>query len=136
MVKAWSPTRTAVLAASVMALGSVSVGLWLWRGQPGPKLDCPAEQVRLGPDGVATCGPGAELAAAAKLTVGAKLELNRATAEDLAAIDGVGPALARAIVEARTARGSFKVWEDLDTVPGVGPARLEALKAVATLETR
>jgi competence protein ComEA len=133
---AGGPNRTAVLAASAAALGAIALGAFWWQGREGPGLDCPPDQVRVGADGVASCGPGKEPSAPAKLTLGAKLDLNRASAEDLAAIDGVGPVLARAIIDARTALGGFKGWDDLDSVPGVGPARLETLKAVGTLDSR
>jgi competence protein ComEA len=126
--------RTAVLAASLIAFGAISVGALFWQRRPGPALDCPPDRIRVGADGVALCGPGKEPTAPQKLTAGAKLNLNRANAEELAAIDGVGPALARAIVEQREKKGGFKSWEEVDQVPGVGPARLDGLKAVATLE--
>lgn len=130
-----APNRTAVLAAALGALGAASVGVWALATRPGPALDCPPSQVRLDENGVATCGPGAEPAAAQTLALGARLPLNRASAEELAAIDGVGPALARAIVEARARRdGGFASWDELDAVAGVGPARLSALQAAATLE--
>lgn len=130
-----APNRTAVLAAALLALGAASVAVWSFSTRPGPALDCPPGQVRLDAQGVATCGPGAEPGAAQKLALGARLSLNRASADELAAIDGVGPALARAIVEARAQRdGGFTSWEELDGVAGVGPARLAALQAAATLE--
>lgn len=129
-------SRTAVLALVVLALAAVSVALWWLRGRPPRKLDCPPEQVRLSADGVARCDPGGRGAlpsAAARLTAGARLDLNRATADDLAAIDGVGPALARALVEARQQAGGFTDWDQVDQVAGVGAARLEGLKAATTL---
>lgn len=126
------PGRTAVLAVCLLGLGAVSVGVWQYSSRPGPSLDCPPDQLRVGADGVATCAAGTPLSAAARLTAGAKLSLNTASAEDLAAVDGVGPALAKAIVEARGDAG-FGSWDDLDRVPGVGPARLQTLKAVTTL---
>ena len=45
----------------------------------------------------------------------------------LAALPGVGPALARRIVEDRQKRGAFGGTEALDGVPGVGPRLLERL---------
>jgi len=67
--------------------------------------------------------PGAKL-----LTLGLPLDLNRATADDLAAIPGLGPALARRIVDFRTARGPFKQIEDLREVSGIAPQNLQKLK--------
>lgn len=119
----------AVVVVAGLAIAAAVAGAFVWPSSK-PALDCPPEQVRLGPDGVARCGPGAELPAGAKLTIGAKLDLNTATADDLAELPGIGPALAKAIVDARAQRdGGFRDWDALDTVPGVGAARLDTLKA-------
>ncbi len=125
------PRAVAAVAAVALAVGVGGYFLW-----PSTKsaLDCPADQVHLGPDGVAHCGPGEPLPAGARLTLGARLDLNQATAEDLAQLPGVGPSLANAIVEERKRRGGFKTWDEVDAVSGVGPARIETLKA--TVEIR
>ena len=98
-----------------------------------PSLDCAPEDVHLGPDGVARCGPGAPLPAGSKLTVGALLDLNHATAEDLAQLPGVGPGLAKALVDERTRLGGYKSWDEVDRVPGIGPAKLTTLKAMVEI---
>jgi len=82
-------------------------------------------QVEVTPDGgyrIAAM-PGAKL-----LTLGLPLDLNRATAQDLDAIPGLGPALAQRIVDYRTAHGPFKKTEDLGEVSGIGPQNLPKLK--------
>jgi competence ComEA-like helix-hairpin-helix protein len=56
------------------------------------------------------------------------ISLSSATAADLEALDGVGPALAARIVEWRQAHGGFSSVDQVDDVPGIGPARLEALR--------
>lgn len=58
-----------------------------------------------------------------------KLSVNVATAEQLDALDGVGPAMAAAIVQLRTKLGGFRSLEQLDDVPGVGEKRLASLRA-------
>jgi len=62
------------------------------------------------------------------MTLSLPMDLNRATAEDLEAIPGLGPALAKRIVEYRQAHGPFKQVEDLREVSGIGPQNLEKLK--------
>jgi len=57
-----------------------------------------------------------------------QIDVNRATAAELEALPGVGPKLAQAIVEDRTANGLFRTPEDLLRVKGIGPAKLEKMK--------
>ncbi len=52
------------------------------------------------------------------------VDVNAATAEELQALNGVGPALARAIVSEREANGPFDYPEDLTMVKGVGAKTL------------
>ena len=60
------------------------------------------------------------------------LDLNAATAEQLARLPGVGPGLARRIVEERQRRGRFENAEGLRSVLGVGPRKLAALRELVT----
>ncbi len=120
------PRAVAVVGAVALLAGAAVL---LLKPRSSPALDCLPAQVHLGPDGVARCGPGAPLPAGGKLTVGAMLDLNRASADDLAQLPGVGPALAKAIVDARARLGGFKSWDEVDAVSGVGPAKLSTLKA-------
>ena len=58
----------------------------------------------------------------------APIDLNRAGAEELDALPGVGPATAAAIVTYRERSGPFASIDDLLKVPGIGPAKVEALR--------
>ena len=60
---------------------------------------------------------------------GDALDLNSATAVELEELPGVGPVLARRIVEHRTSRGGFHRLDDLLQVKGVGPRLLDGLRA-------
>jgi competence protein ComEA len=60
------------------------------------------------------------------------VDVNRATADELDELPGVGPATAAAIVTERTRNGPFTSVDDLDRVPGIGPAKLEALRDLVT----
>ncbi len=56
------------------------------------------------------------------------VHINSATADELAQLPGIGPALAAAIIEYRTTYGPFRSFEELDAVPGLGPAKLDAIR--------
>ena len=58
------------------------------------------------------------------LTGGERIDPNTAGEEDLDRLPGVGPAVARRIVQMRQDRGPFGEPRDLLSVPGVGPATL------------
>jgi competence ComEA-like helix-hairpin-helix protein len=59
------------------------------------------------------------------------VDLNRATAAELQALPGIGPALAERIVASRAAEGPFRTVDDLLRVAGIGPAKLERLRSAA-----
>jgi competence protein ComEA len=56
------------------------------------------------------------------------VSLSGATAQELDALDGVGPTLAARIVAWRDQHGGFTSVEQLLDVPGIGEGRLEALR--------
>lgn len=56
------------------------------------------------------------------------VDLNAASASDLEALPGIGPATAAAIVDERERRGRFSSVDDLLDVRGIGPAKLEQLR--------
>lgn len=63
------------------------------------------------------------------------LDLNRATAEQLEALPGIGPVLSRRIVEYRQAHGGFTRIPDLLRVTGIGPKRLAAIERFVTVKS-
>ncbi|GAB4342180.1 MAG: hypothetical protein Kow0089_17050 [Desulfobulbaceae bacterium] len=58
----------------------------------------------------------------------AKININSATAAELEALPGIGPAKAEAIVKYREEHGKFKKIEDLVLVKGIGEKVLEKIK--------
>ncbi|MFD8635275.1 helix-hairpin-helix domain-containing protein [Streptomyces sp. NPDC059533] len=61
------------------------------------------------------------------------LSLGSATVDQLDGLPGVGPVLARHIVDFRTARGGFRSVEDLRQVNGIGERRFADLRALVRL---
>ena len=61
------------------------------------------------------------------------VNVNTATLEELQALPGVGEARARAILEARKARGGFAKVDELVDVKGIGPAGLERMRPFARI---
>lgn len=55
------------------------------------------------------------------------ISINKASADELCALNGVGPKLAEKIVAFRNAHGAFKKPEDLQKVPGIGKKKSEKL---------
>lgn len=70
--------------------------------------------------------------AAAESSASAAVDLNRATAEELAELPGIGDAKAAAIVSHRKASGAFRSVEDLERVRGIGPALVTKLRPLVT----
>lgn len=60
--------------------------------------------------------------------------MNTAGQGELELLPGIGPALAKRIIEYRTTKGAFKRVDDLDAVKGIGPKILERLRAQVTVE--
>ena len=63
----------------------------------------------------------------------APVNINKASAEELATLPGVGPKLAARIVEHRTATGPFKTLEELMNVKGIGEKSFRKLQPHLTL---
>nr|WP_314619307.1 ComEA family DNA-binding protein [Streptomyces sp. DSM 40976] len=91
------------------------------------------EQVLVGLPGVPVggVGPGAGVGVGAGVGgVGAPLSLNAATVEQLDTLPGVGPVLARHIVDHRTEHGGFRSVAELREVNGIGERRFADLETL------
>lgn len=58
------------------------------------------------------------------VSVGTRIDINSATVDMLCLLPGVGPNLARRIVEYRDQHGPFRSPDQLDQVWGIGKAKL------------
>ena len=63
-----------------------------------------------------------------------QVDINTASAAELERLPGVGPTLAKRIVDDRSAHGPFQSPEDLQRVQGIGPKTYETLREYATVE--
>ncbi|HEU5157613.1 MAG TPA: ComEA family DNA-binding protein [Streptosporangiaceae bacterium] len=81
------------------------------------------EQILVG----ATASPQPAAAPAAP-GAGARLDLNAATVEQFDQLPGVGPVLARRIVDYRTQHGAFRGVEELQEVTGIGSRKYADIK--------
>jgi competence ComEA-like helix-hairpin-helix protein len=61
------------------------------------------------------------------------LDLNHASADEISRLPGVGPSLARRIVEERLRRGRFESSDNLRSILGMGPKKLAALREHVTV---
>src|SRR5688500_19234627 len=66
-------------------------------------------------------------------SVYAAVNINTATQVELETLRGIGPAKAKAILDYRKNKGSFKSVEDLQNVSGIGPATVQKLRKDITV---
>ena len=72
--------------------------------------------------------PAALLAQRAKSVSTEKVNLNTATVEQLQTLPGIGPAMAKRIIEHRTKVGKFTKIEEILNVKGIGEKRFQRIK--------
>lgn len=77
----------------------------------------------------ATVSSSSSKAGSSRSRTAAFVLINRATAKEFEALDGIGPVLASRIVAFRKANGPFTTVDDLLKVPGIGSATLAKFKA-------
>lgn len=66
--------------------------------------------------------------------VAGKLNVNRATAEELEELPGIGPALAARIIAYREENGPFARVDDLVRVSGIGPKTIDRFRDLVTVD--
>lgn len=66
---------------------------------------------------------------ASKLQPGQTVDVNSASESELERLPGVGPSLARRIIEYREANGPFATPDDLQNVSGIGPSKFAKMEA-------
>lgn len=63
-----------------------------------------------------------------------QLDLNRATAEDLQQLPGIGPVLAKRVLDHRKNRGSFASVDELQNVKGIGRKKMVRLRPLLMVQ--
>lgn len=97
------------VVAGLLLLGGLAILLWV-RCQAG------------------SAGRLIHIDQAPPLSVEFRVDINQAPWPELAQLPGIGPGLARRIVEYRATHGPFQCLSQLLQVPGIGPKRLEQIK--------
>jgi competence protein ComEA len=116
-----------------LAMLVATTALVLWIGWPVPK-EAPSQAE---PDqSIATLAPAASPVTSGPSDQAApKVNLNRASADELQALPGIGPVLAQRMVDWRKAHGRYRTVDDLQEVKGIGKKRLEQLRPLVTVKT-
>lgn len=63
------------------------------------------------------------------------IDINSATIDELQTLNGIGPVLARNIIEYRQKNGPFKSVDDLLSVDGIGTVKLESIRNMVKATT-
>jgi len=66
-------------------------------------------------------------------TANAPVDLNRATAEQLETLPGIGAVKAAAILAVRDTKGGFQSMDELEAVRGIGPALVKKLRPLVVI---
>lgn len=124
LAAAGGPTADADLQRLNLA-APLADGMQIW--VPGVDDEPPSVVGPTGPAVASAPGGGVED------VVPAIVDVNTATATDLEALPGVGPATAAAILAHRDQHGPFASVDQLIDVRGIGPAKLEAIRPLVTV---
>lgn len=68
-------------------------------------------------------------------SIPSRLNLNRASADELASLPGIGTVLAQRVVAFRESVGGFQKIEDLREIKGIGAKKYDRLKSLVTVST-
>jgi competence protein ComEA len=75
------------------------------------------------------------LAKVVRLRESVLVDLNRATADQLEALPGIGAVLAQRVIAFRESAGRFRTVDDLRGVKGIGAKKFDRLKSLVTVST-
>ncbi len=126
--------RGALVLVAILVLGAAH-DLWRAERPPAapPRAGREAESRSPGSAGAWT-DPTPPPAVPGSGGAATRLDLNRATTEELDALPGIGPVLAGRILAHRARYGPFRTVDELRAVRGIGPRLLERLRPRLTVE--
>jgi competence protein ComEA len=118
-----------LLIKLAMLVAAIAVVLWI--GWPVPKEELSQAQPE---QSIAVQVPAmSPIPAMPTAKAASKVNLNRASADELQSLPGVGPVLAQRMVDWRKAHGRYRTIDDLQEVKGIGKKRLEQLRLLVTV---
>jgi len=122
--------RLSILVAVTLLFAVFTLGFFLGRNgsHGGVELSVPAAMQTLPPQ--TTCP---EPTTPETVAVTFPIDINRADAEQLTALPGIGEVLAGRIVAYREENGSFLSTQELQNVEGIGEKRLDAILDLITV---
>jgi competence ComEA-like helix-hairpin-helix protein len=129
----------AVALASVLCLLPSAIQALPWRSQEAIRPSCVGPASRA-PSGEVVCRPPKagerELEGTELILAGTKIDLNRADQAALEIVPGIGPHLAKRIIEDRSERGRFRSIDEVERVKGIGPKLAARLARYVRVEYR
>lgn len=122
--------RLSILVAVTLLFSVFTLGFFLGRNgsHSSVELSVPAAMQTLPPQ--TTCP---EPTTPETVAVTFPIDINRADAEQLTALPGIGEVLAGRIVAYREENGSFLSTQELQNVEGIGEKRLDAILELITV---
>jgi competence protein ComEA len=120
-----SPTAPQLAAAPEPAPPAAEVA-------PTPEPTAPSQGIEAPQDAKPAFPPKALEPTAPLPQQGGRIDINRASAEELETLPGIGPVLARRIVEDREANGPYVSVDDLERVNGIGKGIVAKVRDHAT----
>lgn len=118
----WTQGPARWIAAVVLGGASIAGMVWSTSSRR------PVERVAI----AEPVGAAVERPASRTSMLGGLIDINAASAAELEMLPGIGPTLAKRIIEERRANGVFERVADLQRVRGIGPRTVEKIELMAT----
>ena len=119
-----------LLIKLAMLVATIAVVLWI--GWPVPKEELSQAQPE---QSIAVQVPATPpVVAVPTAKAASKVNLNRASADELQVLPGIGPVLAQRMVDWRKTHGRYRTVDDLQEVKGIGKKRLEQLRPLVMVK--